>query len=434
MFDNLDRPGNIACDAPTFVDIFAGCGGLSLGLKRAGWRGLFAIEKDAFAFQTMSSNFPDNAGWRSYDWPESIERKPWDINELLTQKKDALDELSQRVDLLAGGPPCQGFSHAGRRRPEDPRNRLFEAYLDLVGIIKPKIVLIENVLGFTSDFNNIKEGNIKNFAQALIDALSTDYNTVFSIIRASEYGVPQNRMRFFLIGVRKECDLGGNLDVFFQKLEKEAGGFLASRGLSRTPSAKDALSDLELTYNGTIACPECKGFRASDYKAPRTPYQQAMRDGLRVAPSDMRLARHRPEIAARFKAIIKACRDDGTIKLSASSIIRTAHNLKKIAIRVLDPLAPAPTITSMPDDLLHYSEPRTLTVRENARLQSFPDWFEFKGKYTTGGHMRAREVPRFTQVANAIPPLLAEQLGLGLFRLLGRNPFNIGVKSETSLR
>src|SRR5262249_52412871 len=81
------------------------------------------------------------------------------------------------------------------------------------------------------------------------------------------------------------------------------------------------------------------------------------------------------------------------------------------ALRVLDPDRPAPTITSMPDDLLHYLEPRTLTVRENARLQSFPDWFAFKGKYTTGGDLRRREVPRFTQVANAVPPLMAEAVG-----------------------
>jgi DNA (cytosine-5)-methyltransferase 1 len=82
-----------------------------------------------------------------------------------------------------------------------------------------------------------------------------------------------------------------------------------------------------------------------------------------------------------------------------------------MATRVLDPDKPAPTITSMPDDLLHYAEPRTLTVRENARLQTFPDWFAFQGKYTTGGDRRAREVPRFTQVANAVPPLLAELWG-----------------------
>ena len=92
--------------------------------------------------------------------------------------------------------------------------------------------------------------------------------------------------------------------------------------------------------------------------------------------------------------------------------------MRKKVTRVLDPADIAPTITSLPDDLLHYSEPRILTVRENARLQSFPDWFQFKGKYTTGGSRRRNEVPRFTQVANAVPPLLAEQLGLVLARIV----------------
>jgi DNA (cytosine-5)-methyltransferase 1 len=93
-----------------------------------------------------------------------------------------------------------------------------------------------------------------------------------------------------------------------------------------------------------------------------------------------------------------------------------------MALRVLDPDRPSPTITSMPDDLLHYNEPRTLTVRENARLQSFPDWYDFKGKYTTGGHLRRKEVPRFTQVANAVPPLVARAFGELLAEILTAAP------------
>ena len=102
-------------------------------------------------------------------------------------------------------------------------------------------------------------------------------------------------------------------------------------------------------------------------------------------------------------------RDRLGIQLNAEQ--RKEFGVAKSTLRVLNPDAPAPTITSLPDDLLHYAEPRTLTVRENARLQTFPDWFVFKGKYTTGGDRRVREVPRFTQVANAVPPLLAELFG-----------------------
>lgn len=398
---------------PTFIDVFAGCGGLSLGLKRAGWRGVFAIEKDAFAFETLSSNFSGMRPSLAYDWPKSIERKPWDIRELLEKKREELSKLSGSVDLLAGGPPCQGFSHAGRRRADDPRNRLFEAYIELVEIIAPRMVLIENVRGFTSDFHGFENSNdIKNFSVALREKLSAKYEIVSSIIRASEHGIPQARPRFFLIGLRKGLSGASGLPKFFDVLASRAPGFLAERGLPRYPTSRDAISDLEVGYNGIIDCEECKGFKAIGYQAPRTHYQSAMRDGHEGVPPDTRLARHRPDIRERFADIIRTCREEGRLNVTISSETRKAHNLKKMAIRVLDPLHHAPTITSLPDDLIHYSEPRTLTVRENARLQSFPDWFSFKGKYTTGGYLRVREVPRFTQVANAVPPLLAEQLGL----------------------
>jgi DNA (cytosine-5)-methyltransferase 1 len=171
-------------------------------------------------------------------------------------------------------------------------------------------------------------------------------------------------------------------------------------------------------HNGTSESGETAGFKQINYRAPRTPFQVAMRDGHQEAPSDLRLARHRPEIQERFASIIRSANEEGRLNVSISPEVRKAHGLKKMAIRVLDPLNPAPTITSLPEDLLHYAEPRALTVRENARLQTFPDWFQFKGKYTTGGLRRRTEVPRFTQVANAVPPILAEQLGISLIKLL----------------
>ncbi|MEQ9056835.1 MAG: DNA cytosine methyltransferase [Roseovarius confluentis] len=415
---DLEGVGGPSRPAPTFIDAFAGCGGLSLGLKRAGWRGLFAIEKAAFAFETLNTNFPPNAERLGYDWPETIERQAWDIRQLIDMRVEALHGLAGRVDLIAGGPPCQGFSHAGRRRADDPRNRLFEAYLELVAIVRPRLVLIENVRGFTSDFQR-KDGEIENFAETLQARLGTTYSTTNRMLKASDLGVPQARPRFFLIGIRKDLGDSERLGGFFDRLVRDSGAFLQAHGLDKVATARDAISDLEVGFAGKLACVECKGFEAIGYKGPRTRFQEAMRDGHAGAPSDTRLARHRPDIAVRFASIIAACREEGRLNVTISAETRKAHGLKKMAIRVLDPLAPAPTITSLPDDLLHYSEPRTLSVRENARLQTFPDWFQFKGKYTTGGTLRAREVPRFTQVANAVPPLLAEQLGLGLLRLIG---------------
>ena len=420
--DALARVAAQAASPLLFVDAFAGCGGLSLGLKRAGWKGLLAIEKDPFAFETLSTNFPPFDGPLSYNWPTNIERRAWDIHELLADRKEALAGLAGNVDLLAGGPPCQGFSNAGRRRLDDPRNKLFEAYLELVDVLRPRLVLIENVRGFKSDFKVSEQGATHNFATALERGLSARYDVASAVIQTRDFGVPQARPRFFLVGAMKDEACGDRIATFFEDLGRQAGGFLNERQLPRWPTARDAISDLEVAHNGTVPSVDSKGFDAIAYNPPRTPYQQAMREHHEGAPPDTRLARHRPDIRDRFADIIKTCREEGRLNVTISAETRKAHRLKKMAIRVLDPLSFAPTITSLPDDLLHYSEPRTLTVRENARLQSFPDWFAFKGNFTTGGHRRRREVPRFTQVANAVPPLLAEQLGLLLIRIARRFP------------
>ena len=403
------RPETVV-SPPAFAEAFAGCGGLALGLMRAGWRGLFAIERDPFAFETLSANFLSPDRPFRFTWPTGIETQAWDINDLLTERRAALADLRGTVDLLAGGPPCQGFSDAGRRRLDDPRNRLFEAYLELVSILQPRFVLVENVRGFTADFPPSNQAKIANFAAALQEGLAPNYHLASAILRASDFGVPQVRPRFFLVGACKSAAATDPLETFFDDLRAQADRFLRCRNLPRQPTASDAIGDLEIRRNGTIASPDTAGFDAIAYTAPLTPYQDAMHDGHAGPPPDTRLARHQPEIRARFREFIRACWLERRLAVAVSPEMRKAYGLRKTAIRVLDPFGCAPTITSLPDDLLHYCEPRTLTVRENARLQTFPDWFAFKGNYTTGGHRRRREVPRFTQVANAIPPLLAEQI------------------------
>ena len=397
--------------APVFVDAFAGCGGLSLGLMRAGWKGLFAIEKDPCAFETLSANL-------SYDWPKGIEQKSWDIHDLLSMRRDVLANLAGKVDLLAGGPPCQGFSHIGRRRPDDPRNQLFKAYLKLVELLQPRLLLLENVRGFTCNFRAPGEEPVENFAESLQRRLRVHHDVAYQIVHAAKFGIPQARPRYFLVAALKNLGIRGEVESVFGNLERQVGSFLAERQLPRWPTARDAISDLEIGRNGTVPSRDSKGFEEISYKGPRTAYQRRMQGKCKEPPTDTRLARHRPDIRERFRAIIDACREEGQLKATVPAGIREQHGMRKMVTRVLDPFDYAPTITSLPDDLLHYSEPRTLTVRENARLQSFPDWFEFKGKYTTGGDRRRNEVPRFTQVANAVPPLLAEQLGLVLARIV----------------
>ncbi|MNM66788.1 Modification methylase AplI [compost metagenome] len=253
----------------------------------------------------------------------------------------------------------------------------------------------------------------ENAAAMLTRRLSKDYYVDSTLLHAKDFGVPQNRLRFVLVAVRR----GIGVPKFDMAL-LEAGAKRVTKKwkIPSINSASDAISDYEAFYAQIGPSPDSAGFLSLTPGRARTRYQKAMRDGHRGKAADTRLARHTDAVEARFERIIEICIDGNRSHKSLNSEMRKALGLKKMATRVLDPDRPAPTITSMPDDLLHYREPRTLTVRENARLQSFPDWFKFAGKYTTGGHLRKQEVPRFTQVANAVPPLMAEAIGDSLLR------------------
>lgn len=395
----------------TFIDVFAGCGGLSLGLMQAGLLGQFAIEHDSFAFATLKANLLLGTAPFRYSWPRWLPKEPLSIASLLDKYEMELAALSGCVDVLVGGPPCQGFSMAGRRRYDDPRNQLFGQYLRLVEIIKPKIVLIENVHGFTIDFAVGKD--ITNYARALKAVLSDDYKVYERLLDLSRFGVPQARTRYFVIAVKSSVSTADP----FGLLEGRIPSFLRALGISAPVSASNAICDLEVCRCGTEPSKDTRGFDQIAYVRPLTRYQKLMNEAGMI-PRDLRLARHADNIVRRFKEIIDLCHAEGRLNTSISTRVRERFGLKKRALRVLDPDRPSPTITSMPDDLIHYSEPRTLTVRENARLQSFPDWYSFQGKYTTGGHLRKKEVPRFTQVANAVPPLVARAIGEMLTALM----------------
>ena len=416
----------------TFVDAFAGCGGLSLGLMRSGWKGLFAIEKDKFAYETLQANLLSEGGRFTYQWPDWLPQVPQTVDHILSEHAEHLIALRGQVDLLAGGPPCQGFSSAGRRKADDARNKLVHDYLKLVEALEPSVVLIENVRGIASSFNQDDRSDL-NYAAYLQEALGKKYVVHTETLRAPAYGVPQMRPRFFLIGLKRDNDIiqgGGNP---FDVVRAARWSFLFENGLQRSPSSRSALSDLEVGKNGTVNCEDTLGYEAIDYHGPETSLQRFLNDGHKGIPSDTRLAKHKQHIVQRFSEIVRICKETNRLNTTISKETKEKFGIKKQAIRVLDPENPSPTVTSMPDDLLHYSEPRTLTVRENARLQTFPDWFAFKGKYTTGGHRRRNEVPRFTQVANAVPPVIAEIIGMALWDItsganaLGRRSLNKSV-------
>lgn len=396
----------------TCIDLFAGCGGLSLGLAQAGFEHLFAIEAHKHAFATYHRNLINRRPYQER-WPDWLAQSAHDILDVIAQYEVELKQLRGKVDLVAGGPPCQGFSMNGRRDPEDPRSQMIDAYFGFVQLTKPRIVLLENVQGFAS-MPHSAFGDYPSFAKSKLKDLG--YDSFETIMPASDFGVPQRRPRYILIGVEAGSLPGVNP---VDRLKVGRRRFLKKMGLGLAPTSSfEALADLETKYGEIVDDPEFgkSGFKSLKYKAPKekSPYLRLMRDGWSGKPTDMRLAKHSERVVSRLQDILISCKRGQSISVED----RERFGISKRSVTPLDPTAPAPTITTLPDDLVHYAEPRTMTVREHARLQSFPDWFKFCGPYTTGGHRRKQDCPRYTQVGNAVPPLLARAIGEALVSVL----------------
>lgn len=405
-------------DGPTFIDLFAGCGGLSLGLMAAGWQGVLAVEREENAFETLKSNLIDRAGGFRFQWPSWLPKESCRLSTFLKKYSSQLGELRGEIDLVAGGPPCQGFSYAGRRRRDDPRNRMFEQYIEMVDAIRPRLVLFENVKGIATEFGKTKRKERRTqvgrparpFLARLRDSLEElGYEVFDECLSASDFGVAQLRPRQFVIAVDTR---GSNFkpENPFQLVSAKRIEFLRSKDLpiDRAVTAREAISDLEVTGKNFVECDDFPRFNQIDYEGPKTPYQRLLHAGLGgKAPNSLRLPRHKLDTIDHFAKILKTCKKG----VGLSQADRDRLGIRKHCIVPLDPDKPSHTLTTLPDDFLHYSEPRILTVREYARLQSFPDWYGFMGKYTTGGMRRKRECPRYTQVGNAMPPFVAEVMG-----------------------
>lgn len=416
--------------SPTFIDLFSGCGGLSLGLSQAGWKGLFAVERATDAFETFRANFLDVHSRHRFHWPEWLDQRAHSIDEVLEDHRGDLEDLRGSVDLIAGGPPCQGFSFAGKRNGADPRNKMFERYVSFVDIIRPKFLVLENVPGMNvaHDARGKSGRSQVTYYTKLIGALSDlGYEASGGMeLDAAEFGVPQRRKRLVVVGIRSDIakELQSGYAEVFEKIRAAGAKQLAEYGNGNVVSAEQAISDLAVGsgragMQRTIAYTDDngrRGYAQLNYEGPSgTIYQALMNEGVPVGQMDsMRLAKHRKDVEARFAKILARCRRG----VNLSSEDRERFGMLKHRTVPMSPVQPAPTLTTLPDDILHYSDPRILTVRECARLQSFPDWFIFKGKYTTGGERRRVECPRYTQVGNAVPPLLARAVGVGVLEAL----------------
>ena len=413
----------------TFIDLFAGCGGLSLGAMKAGFVGKFAVEYQKNAFATLKHNLIDKSdqefkklGISGFDWPNEIQKTNHDIKDLLKNSKEYLKSLSGKIDLVVGGPPCQGFSNAGKRNESDPRNQLYKSYIAFINLVKPKILVIENVAGIASKFN-ISGASYKD---NILSKLSPKYDIAGDLISSDIFGVPQKRRRYIIIGFLKSAFDKNEikLDDVFSKISIDSENFTKQYSFNDKiyniykTNVSNALSDLD--GEGEMSLPyidenaKSKAYLTYPYKKTKVAYQKLMRAGIKTSKliDSHRISEHNEKTKLKYGKLIEiSIRNDSRLsfKFTKDELNEAKWDSKKQIINVLKPHLPSPTITTCPYDYIHYSVARILTVREYARIQSFPDWFEFKGIYATSGSF-SFTTPRYTQIGNAVPPLMAEAI------------------------
>jgi DNA (cytosine-5)-methyltransferase 1 len=413
----------------TFIDLFAGCGGLSLGAMKAGFVGKFAVEYQKNAFATLKHNLIDKShkdsvkfGITGFDWPNELQKTNHDIKDLLKNNKEYLKSLSGKIDLVVGGPPCQGFSNAGKRNESDPRNQLYKSYIAFINLVNPKILVIENVAGIASKFNL----SGASYKDNILNKLSAKYHIDGELISSDIFGVPQKRRRYIIIGFLKSAFDKNEINLVdvFSKISIDSKHFTTQYSFNDKiynisgTNVSQALSDLD--GEGEISLPyidenaKSKAFLTFPYKKAISGYQKLMRVGIKKSKliDSHRIGEHNENTKLKYGKLIEiSIRNDSrtSFNFTKDELNEAKWESKKQIINVLKPLLPSPTITTCPFDYIHYSVPRILTVREYARIQSFPDWFEFKGIYATSGSF-SFTTPRYTQIGNAVPPLMAESL------------------------
>lgn len=356
------------------VDLFAGAGGITEGFRKAGYRCLFANDFDFEARHTFTYNHPN------------IPYVMKDVRELSISEILETGQFNPNdVDVITGGPPCQGFSLAGQRISDDPRNVLFREYVRIAKELQPKVIFFENVSGILSmQKGKVLQAIIKEFGEI-------GYKCKYSMVNAADYGVPQARPRFVLIGVR-----GENIDITFPepthgKIDNSGQLDLFAKELIPYVTVEDAISDLPIIEQGQ-----------GEEEIPQTPNEiknqyQIDRIGTRNPGViyNHRATRHAPEIVHRYSLIPQGC---------TNGVLPEELRTKKQNVFKLSMSNPSRTVTcNFRTDLLHPTIPRGLTVREAARLQSFDDDYIFFGNLAR----KAKYLTQDDQVGNAVPPLLA---------------------------
>ena len=374
----------------TFIDLFAGCGGLSLGLEQAGFEVVFMNE----IVETFASTYLANHNLKEGQYFIG------DINELnkcLDKYSDILKNPVKPITLVCGGPPCQGFSMANRQRIiDDPRNQLYKAYLQFLSEVRPQFFIMENVKGMANKFDEI----ITNFKEYLGEEYIYDYR----LLKVQDFGIPQNRERFIMIGNR----MGIDPNEIFTEIERH----------KRPPFVlKDALYGLphlearKEKNKGEYESLEC-GFTERDFSYPDTDFYHFI-NGDKVI-TKLYNHKNRYNNLRDIEIFRRLPQGANSLHESIQDIMpyKRRNNIFKDKYFKLDENQICKTITShMKYDCnmyIHPWEARGLSPREAARIQTFPDDFVLKGPQNSW----------YTQVGNAVPVKFAEVIGKSIMKFL----------------
>ena len=350
------------------IDLFCGCGGLSYGFEMAGYRVLLGVDNWKDALITFQRNHAKSK--IMYEDISLINGQ--DITDYIGCNRDD-------IDVIIGGPPCQGFSLSGKRDINDPRNKLYESFVRIVADIRPKAFLMENVPGIAK----LYKGKVKE--QILEDFTSIGYKVSVPErwLNAADYGVPQMRRRVFFVGLK---------DDYFEFPSPEyGGGFLYKPYIT----SEEAIGDLPLLDNEI-------GEEGMPYTSPpMNDYQREMRKNSDAIYNHIATI-HKPKTVD----IISMVPDGGSYK----DLPKELWNVRRVNIAWtrMNSKEPCFTIDTGHNHHFHYKANRVPTVRESARIQSFPDDFIFAGG----------KVSQLRQVGNAVPPLLAKALAEKLKKYL----------------
>lgn len=375
------------------IDLFAGCGGLSLGFEMAGFDIPLAIEIDDWAAETYEKNHP------------STEVLIGDITQI-TELDNIISKEDLPVDGIIGGPPCQGFSLSGNRDKKDPRNSLFMEFVRFVKYFKPKFFIMENVTGILS--MKTKDNQlVKDIILSEYDAAG--YNVTICKLNAAEYGVPQARLRVFFIGIRKDLPFNEN-------------------DLAPTPFLFD--EDQVTLEEAIMDLPQIKAREGKEFQEysqePTNDYQKWARNNSDGVYNHIAM-RHTQRIIERFENIGYG---QSVADVDECHQQRKRGDASKISGKVFSqnnmrpyPNKPAPTIAaSFQSNFVHPYLNRNFTAREGARIQSFPDTYIFCGKRTTMSW--EKNISQYQQIGNAVPPLLGKAIAENMIQYLKKETDN----------